>query len=244
MDKKVMSKKLHKDELDSLTNVYSKLAQQQSRAAIGQLKSIFAVAAFARMAVDNADYILDMPTLKVRPNVSLPWGHQGRRLWGLTRTVADATRQIITYNSVVCNTKYGIVRNAVFDGWYVIFDDMEQFKRYITEDVPDIMHSEYANSVYSSMENVRASNYRPEVLSAESHSRRAGMLDGDNSPVPPLDIVGDKCRACGSCKNLSVDHIIPVSKGGDNRLTNLQVLCRICNSAKNNMLKYAEGKNG
>lgn len=41
-----------------------------------------------------------------------------------------------------------------------------------------------------------------------------------------------KCLKCGSEKRLSIDHIIPISKGGLNELDNLQCLCVRCNSKK------------
>lgn len=41
-----------------------------------------------------------------------------------------------------------------------------------------------------------------------------------------------RCRRCGSTKNLSVDHIIPVKNGGTDDMDNLQTLCRKCNSQK------------
>ena len=40
------------------------------------------------------------------------------------------------------------------------------------------------------------------------------------------------CRRCGSRRHLSIDHIIPRSKGGTNELANYQTLCKRCNSAK------------
>ena len=43
---------------------------------------------------------------------------------------------------------------------------------------------------------------------------------------------GRKCVKCGTSKNLTLDHIIPVSKNGKNKLENMQVLCRSCNSSK------------
>lgn len=40
------------------------------------------------------------------------------------------------------------------------------------------------------------------------------------------------CSICKATKDLTVDHIIPLSKGGSTVGSNLQVLCRICNSSK------------
>ena len=41
-----------------------------------------------------------------------------------------------------------------------------------------------------------------------------------------------KCLKCGSHDNLTIDHVIPVSMGGTNHHSNLQLLCRSCNSIK------------
>ncbi len=43
-----------------------------------------------------------------------------------------------------------------------------------------------------------------------------------------------KCSFCGETENLTLDHIIPVSKGGENISQNFQVLCQSCNSRKSN----------
>lgn len=40
------------------------------------------------------------------------------------------------------------------------------------------------------------------------------------------------CLSCGATSDLSIDHIVPVSKGGRNDLDNLQTLCMSCNLAK------------
>lgn len=41
-----------------------------------------------------------------------------------------------------------------------------------------------------------------------------------------------KCNWCGSTDNLTIDHIKPVVKGGEDCLSNLQTLCKSCNSSK------------
>jgi hypothetical protein len=41
-----------------------------------------------------------------------------------------------------------------------------------------------------------------------------------------------RCKRCNAHKDLAVDHIHPESKGGTLDLSNLQTLCRSCNSKK------------
>ena len=41
-----------------------------------------------------------------------------------------------------------------------------------------------------------------------------------------------RCMKCGSKKNLEIDHVVPLARGGSNRLENLQLLCRDCNRRK------------
>lgn len=40
------------------------------------------------------------------------------------------------------------------------------------------------------------------------------------------------CRTCGSTKDLTVDHVIPLARGGSISIDNLQILCRKCNQKK------------
>ena len=37
---------------------------------------------------------------------------------------------------------------------------------------------------------------------------------------------------CGSRENLEIDHVVPLARGGSNRLENLQLLCQDCNRRK------------
>ena len=48
-----------------------------------------------------------------------------------------------------------------------------------------------------------------------------------------------KCSECGKSKNdgpLEIDHILPISKGGTDELSNLRTLCKICNREKSDLI--------
>lgn len=42
------------------------------------------------------------------------------------------------------------------------------------------------------------------------------------------------CQCCGSSINLEYDHIKPFSCGGTSKVSNIQLLCRVCNRSKSN----------
>jgi len=50
------------------------------------------------------------------------------------------------------------------------------------------------------------------------------------------------CLRCGTTDSLTIDHIIPINKGGENKLMNLQTLCKRCNSSKSD--KFKDYRNG
>lgn len=41
-----------------------------------------------------------------------------------------------------------------------------------------------------------------------------------------------RCVTCGGFEHLSLDHIVPWSRGGSDDIGNLQTMCRACNSSK------------
>jgi 5-methylcytosine-specific restriction endonuclease McrA len=43
----------------------------------------------------------------------------------------------------------------------------------------------------------------------------------------------DRCLKCGTVDDITIDHVVPLSKGGGSEFLNLQCLCRVCNSTKN-----------
>jgi len=44
-----------------------------------------------------------------------------------------------------------------------------------------------------------------------------------------------KCRYCKATDNLTIDHKVPLIRGGKNELKNLQCPCRRCNGCKSDL---------
>lgn len=76
---------------------------------------------------------------------------------------------------------------------------------------------------------------------SERYLRRQESLRNINKPSLREEVFarsGNCCVYCGSRRELTVDHIVPVVRGGGDELDNLQVLCRSCNSAKGARLEH------
>ncbi len=90
----------------------------------------------------------------------------------------------------------------------------------------EYMHERYANDPEFKE---RLSDY---------HTRRRVMKRGNGGSYELEDwqtmcrLAGHRCMACGKKRKLTVDHILPVSMGGNSYLTNLQPLCGSCNKSK------------
>lgn len=72
----------------------------------------------------------------------------------------------------------------------------------------------------------------PDKVAADNHSRRSGRYDADGRAYLSI-IQRDPCAYCGTTSRVEVDHIVPLSQGGENRWQNLSAACRTCNTRKN-----------
>lgn len=80
----------------------------------------------------------------------------------------------------------------------------------------------------------------PERISQLAAKRRAIDVGAEGMFTPEdvtrlTAIQKGRCACCKKKRKLTVDHIIPLSKGGTNWPSNLQMLCKSCNSRKHDV---------
>jgi 5-methylcytosine-specific restriction endonuclease McrA len=71
---------------------------------------------------------------------------------------------------------------------------------------------------------------------AYENARRARKKQAGIYLILPKEIeriLSSNCKHCGTRDNISIDHIIPLARGGRHSVGNLQPLCINCNSSKN-----------
>jgi 5-methylcytosine-specific restriction endonuclease McrA len=65
--------------------------------------------------------------------------------------------------------------------------------------------------------------------------RRAVQRENGVFVVTPIEIqkiLSSRCIFCGTADNITVEHLIPLSRGGRHSIGNLAPSCKSCNSAK------------
>lgn len=75
----------------------------------------------------------------------------------------------------------------------------------------------------------------PEMNAAKSQKRRARERNCKTFFVTKKELTrlyNQPCNFCGSKEDPTLDHCIPLIRGGDHSIGNLQTLCRPCNSGK------------
>jgi 5-methylcytosine-specific restriction endonuclease McrA len=87
------------------------------------------------------------------------------------------------------------------------------------------------NQEYSAREDVK-------IGRAVRERKRQARKNGAEYPLTVkewlwiLEICGYTCLRCGAVANITQDHMIPLSRGGNHSADNVQPLCLSCNSSK------------
>lgn len=77
----------------------------------------------------------------------------------------------------------------------------------------------------------------PDVDAARRHRRRTSLLEAEGSFTAAewsaiQSAQSHRCAICLKRGKLTVDHVIPLARGGTNYAFNIQALCRPCNARK------------
>lgn len=87
----------------------------------------------------------------------------------------------------------------------------------------------------------------PVEKARQRHARRAREVGAPGAWMASewralRESLGDRCAYCGSTQRLTIDHVVPLVRGGSNSIDNLIVACRSCNSRKGTLtaLEFAE----
>ena len=77
----------------------------------------------------------------------------------------------------------------------------------------------------------------PLIYRASNQRRRAAKRNNGNNDLTAKQIAElfnkhKNCKYCGAEGNLTIDHVIPISKGGQNTLANIVPACMPCNNSK------------
>jgi 5-methylcytosine-specific restriction protein A len=129
----------------------------------------------------------------------------------------------------------GCQQNGTFE---LDVDDVARFCVCAPDQVVSAIESLMETGVISRLSATTFSFLRAANAAAEQAQRSALNARPSRIPVPMkvrlLVYTRDNhaCRSCGASADLSIDHVLPISKGGTNDLTNLQTLCRPCNVRK------------
>ena len=99
-------------------------------------------------------------------------------------------------------------------------------------------YKEYNRDLVSTYNKTYAKNNKEKIL-AKNHNRRSRLKGAEGkitaSVIKQIVSVNNYC--CAYCTKeiktgYTIDHIIPLSRGGTNKIDNLTLACRSCNSSK------------
>lgn len=81
-------------------------------------------------------------------------------------------------------------------------------------------------------ENIRLTIANNAINNSYQKRRTQSIVNNKKNKHIVIEKDGGKCKKCKSSDNLTIDHIVPIKKGGRDNIENLQLLCRSCNSKK------------
>ena len=89
----------------------------------------------------------------------------------------------------------------------------------------------------------KAENRAKHRIACSRRKLREAGTEGSHTAEQMLNKLNVQCGECLYCRkditgSYTVDHIIPISKGGTDWIENIQLLCKSCNSRKHNKMPH------
>lgn len=103
------------------------------------------------------------------------------------------------------------------------------------------------DAAYKAVKSWRSRNKDKTAVYASNRLGRVRGAQGNFTPAQWKDCCqryGNKCAYCGLERKLTVQHIVPVSRGGSNNIDNIAPACRPCNSRIHTKIVYPPLKAG
>jgi 5-methylcytosine-specific restriction endonuclease McrA len=114
---------------------------------------------------------------------------------------------------------------ACLDRWYKNPSRVLSEKRYRSKPKTKALQVKRTTEYYKKHPEVKKRNEKAYAFRRRGYN--AGYIDW--KAVESLEKI---CNMCKTIEDLTIDHIKPLSKGGTNEISNLQILCRRCNAIK------------
>ena len=95
-----------------------------------------------------------------------------------------------------------------------------------------VLCADYVANVYTHMVSDKFATWKIKTPKSKRGDRSTRKPLSQSIKTSVLECDMYRCVSCGTHKELTVDHKLPLSKGGDDALSNLQTLCRTCNTSK------------
>lgn len=162
------------------------------------------------------------------------------------KKIGNANRKAVNVYCAYCNKNF-ITKPSKLKKNKRLFCCRTCYFKFVKEKMPMEEHNGYKGvRKPNESKQIYHRNYckkHPEIIShlkANRYAREKGAI-GSHTLKEWTELkqkYNNRCAICGEEKPLTKDHIIPLSRGGNNYISNIQPLCRNCNSKKNNKIIY------